>query len=249
MVARLKLEVVLFVYSHFTHITTMATRKPKGAYGNKNATRYLKLSQEERESLKRTALEHTVDYIDEHGLKHVFSTRSALINGEVAQIQKNGAQYLVTHAAALGWPASRVRLPKKRILSKRKRAILEGWAKDRPVNWFDTLSHTCGIPFCLSHYCWEEPWWNSHRDGCHKYRCFVRCKHSPRCLRQASLGRAREFLDANLKKNKPKTKAQIKKAKQNQANYAANQDARQAASRTAQRVKRGTLVKNQRIKD
>lgn len=151
--------------------------------------------------LVETALDpkFTRTYTDEYGTKHTFSTRKPP-GGEVAQVHLGGINaVLVTHAAS--------------FKTGPHGEILHGL----PMNWYDELSHTCGIPFCLDHTLWELPWDNVWRDGCHKYGHYPpgRCPHSVKCLRQPNLARARAALRrgytdrvveqrANLEQDDPK---------------------------------------------
>jgi hypothetical protein len=219
MVARLKLGRII----HFS--TSTMVKK----YTNKNATRYRRWTVNERKDARRLAYTETKTWIDEYGVPHVFSTRAALINKELAQVRIGTKVYLVTHLASLRW--SRLRRP--------------------PKHWFDELSHSCGVPFCLLHGNWELPWVNSSRDGCHKYGYFERCPHFPRCLRQPNLRAAREALHAGIKEAKEAKEAlltskQRVKSARNAKYYQARKDEIATKNREHQREIRGTLPENYR---
>ena len=151
----------------------------------KNAIRYSDLSQSTRRKLANAALDprFTKIYTDELQVDHLFSTRASAGN-DVAQVHITGCNaVLVTHAASMaeenGEP---VHTP--------------------PAYWYSELSHTCGLPFCLSHFAWELPWENIERDGCHKYNHFPECPHDPPCLEQPNLARAKKALHRGVLKRK-----------------------------------------------
>jgi len=68
---------------------------------------------------------------------------------------------------------------KIQILCSHAVALYQG---KKATEWFEELSHLCGIRQCLVHTLWEMPWDNVSRDGCHKYKYFNPCPHTPPCL-------------------------------------------------------------------
>lgn len=109
---------------------------------------------------------------------------------------------------------------KIQILCSHAVALYQG---KKATEWFEELSHLCGIRQCLVHTVWELPWDNVSRDGCHKYKYFDQCPHQPPCLPEPPYDQvkaaisSKQLAEATAVAEDPE---KVKKRLQNKAYYA-----------------------------
>lgn len=184
-------------------IASSSSNKPEQARHLKDAMRHINLNQQTLKTLYEKAMDPKYTArID--GYECVLSTRTGSQDMPQLKLEEKGEkiQILCTHAVAL-------------YLGK------------KPKNWYDELSHLCGIRQCLVHTEWELPWDNISRDGCHKYGHFHTCPHVPPCLPEppqnlikTAIQKQREILEEavsadpkKLKKRKDNARAYEKRKK------------------------------------
>ena len=166
------------------------TDKPSDARHLKQATRHNDLTPSVLKTLYNKAMDPKyITKVD--GYDCVLSTRTGSQDMPQLKLEmKEGKkiQILCTHAVALH----------------------DG---KKAQHWFDDLSHLCGIRQCLVHTCWELPWDNVSRDGCHKYKYFANCPHQPPCLPEPPYNLVKAAIQLKQKAEEAAVVTDVKKAK------------------------------------
>jgi len=175
----------------------MSSEKPEAARHLKDAMRHVNLSKRQLEVLNAKAIDPKFT-VKIRGYGCVLSTRTGSQDMPQLKLEEKAekVQILCTHAVAL----------------------FEG---KKPEHWYDELSHLCGIRQCLVHTKWELPWDNISRDGCHKYKHFPVCPHSPKCLPEPPQILVRSALEKKRKEREDAVAKDPKKAAKRAENAAA----------------------------
>lgn len=108
---------------------------------------------------------------------------------------------------------------KIQILCSHAVALYQG---KKATQWFEELSHLCGIRQCLVHTLWELPWDNVSRDGCHKYNYFDQCPHTPPCLPEPPYDQVKAAIESKQRAEETavaEDPEKVKKRLQNKAYY------------------------------